>query len=81
MARGMSLGEKIEARGMSLGVEIVMAVVGLWAVYLRPMLMRYGGEMAEVMGYALHLIMRGRPSFTFSTYLPYSASFLHDWHY
>jgi hypothetical protein len=65
---------------MSLGAEIVMAVVGLWAVYLLPMVMRYAGEMAEVMGYAMHRIMRGRPSFAFSTYLPYSSSFLY-WRY
>ncbi|KAG2681969.1 hypothetical protein I3760_11G168300 [Carya illinoinensis] len=62
---------------MSLGVEIAMAVVGLWAVYLRPMLMRYAGELTEVMGYAIFRIMRGTPSFAFSAYLPYSSSFLH----
>ncbi|KAI6687334.1 hypothetical protein NL676_024162 [Syzygium grande] len=38
---------------MSLGGEILMAVVGLWAVYLRPRIMRYAGEMIEVMGYAV----------------------------
>jgi hypothetical protein len=65
---------------MSLGAEIVMAVVGLWAVFLRPMVMRYAAEMAEVMGYAIHRIMRGTPSFAFSSYLPYSASFLY-WDY
>ena len=39
-----------------------MAVVGLWGVYLRPLLMRYAGEMAEVMGHAMHRIVSGRPS-------------------
>ncbi|KAF5930160.1 hypothetical protein HYC85_031033 [Camellia sinensis] len=63
---------------MSLGVEIVvMAVLGLWGVYLRPLMMRYAGEMMEVMGYAMHRIITGRPSLALSTYLPYSASFLH----
>lgn len=47
---------------MGLGAEIIMAVVGLWGVYLRPLLMRYAGEMAEVMGHAMHRIVRGRPS-------------------
>jgi hypothetical protein len=62
---------------MSLGVEIAVAVVGLWAVFLRPLIIRYAGEMMEVMGYALHGILRGRPSYSLSTYLPYSDSFLH----
>lgn len=62
---------------MSLGAELLLAVVGLWAVFLRPLLMRYAGEMVEVMGYAINRIMRGRPSFALSTYLPYSHSFLH----
>lgn len=61
---------------MGLG-EIIMAVVGLWGVYLRPLLMRYAGEMAEVMGHAMHRIVSGRPSsFVSSTYLPYSFYFL-----
>lgn len=47
---------------MGLGAEIIMAVVGLWGVYLRPLLMRYAGEMAEVMRHAMHRIVRGRPS-------------------
>jgi hypothetical protein len=64
-------------RKMSLGVEIVMAVVGLWAFVLRPLAMRYAGEMVEVIGYALWQMMRGRPSLSLSTYLPYSNSFLH----
>lgn len=58
----------------SLGVEIVMAVVGLWAFVLRPLAMRYAGEMVEVIGYALWQMMRGRPSLSLSTY---SNSFLH----
>ncbi|KAI3441551.1 uncharacterized protein J3R85_002142 [Psidium guajava] len=53
---------------MSLGGEILMAVVGLWAVYLRPRIMRYAGEMIEVMGYAVSRIIRGRASFVFSSY-------------
>ncbi|GMP65725.1 hypothetical protein CsSME_00026404 [Camellia sinensis var. sinensis] len=66
---------------MSLGVEIVvMAVLGLWGVYLRPLMMRYAGEMMEVMGYAMHGIITGRPSLALSTYLPYSASFLHGFY-
>ncbi|KAH7843000.1 hypothetical protein Vadar_011562 [Vaccinium darrowii] len=40
---------------MSLGVEIVMAVVGLWAAGLRPLMMQYAGEMMEVMGVLLLL--------------------------
>jgi hypothetical protein len=66
-----------EKQGMCSGAEIVIALLGLWAVYLRPKMMRYAGEMAEVMGYAAYQIMRGRPSLAFSSYLPYSASFLH----
>ncbi|KAJ6332916.1 hypothetical protein OIU77_008880 [Salix suchowensis] len=62
---------------MSLGVEIVMAVVGLWALFLRPLTVRYAAEMVEVMGYAVSQMMRGRPSASLSTYLPYSDSFLH----
>ncbi|KAJ6886894.1 hypothetical protein NC651_027289 [Populus alba x Populus x berolinensis] len=62
---------------MSLGAEIVMAVVGLWAFVLRPLTMRYAGEMVEVMGYALWQMITGRPSVSLSTYLPYSNSFLH----
>ncbi len=62
---------------MSLGAEIVLAAIGLWAVFLRPWLMRFAGEMVEVLGYAINRIMRGRPSVAFSTYLPYSSSFLY----
>lgn len=68
--------EKRRKRDMSFGIEIAMAVMGLWALYLRPMVMRFAGEIAEVMGYAIYQILRGRPSFAFSTYLPYSSSFL-----
>ncbi|GKV15898.1 hypothetical protein SLEP1_g26634 [Rubroshorea leprosula] len=58
--------------------ELTMAVMGLWAVGLRPLIMRFAGEMVEVMGEAIHRILSGRPSFSLSTYLPYSGSFL-DW--
>ncbi|KAL3612473.1 hypothetical protein D5086_003493 [Populus alba] len=34
---------------MSLGVEIAVAVVGLWAVFLRPLIIRYAGEMMEIL--------------------------------
>lgn len=44
---------------MSLGGELIMAVVGLWAVYLRPRIMRYVGEMFGVVGYAVSRIIRG----------------------
>lgn len=54
---------------MGLGAEIIMAVVGLWGVYLRPLLMRYAGDMAEVMGHAMHRIVRARPSFVNFLYL------------
>ena len=50
---------------MSLGIEIVMAVAGLWAVFLRPLMIRYAAEMIEVMGYAVHRILTG-------TLLPFS---------
>ncbi|PSR95678.1 Protein anachronism like [Actinidia chinensis var. chinensis] len=66
---------------MGLGAEIVMAVIGLWAVCLRPLVLRFAGEMMEVIGYAMHRIMRGRPSLVLSTYLPHSASFLHGFYY
>ncbi|KAL4619531.1 hypothetical protein ACB092_06G086000 [Castanea dentata] len=46
---------------MSFGIEIAMAVMGLWALYLRPMVMRFAGEMAEVMGYAIYHLLRGPP--------------------
>ncbi|KAK2639143.1 hypothetical protein Ddye_026938 [Dipteronia dyeriana] len=39
---------------MILGADIVMVVVGLWAVYLRPWMMRFAGEMVEVVSCALH---------------------------
>lgn len=63
---------------MSLGCgEILLAAFGLWGVYIRPLLMRYAGELVEVMGNAFSRMFRGRPSSDLSTYLPYSASFLH----
>ncbi|EEF30357.1 conserved hypothetical protein [Ricinus communis] len=61
---------------MSTGAEIAMAVVGLWAVTLRPLVMRFAGEMVEVMGCAMLRIFRGSPSSAISAYLPYSSSFL-----
>ncbi|KAI8557766.1 hypothetical protein RHMOL_Rhmol04G0035300 [Rhododendron molle] len=62
---------------ISCGAEIiVMAVVGLWAVGLRPSMMRFAGEMMEVMGCAVYRIIRGRPSSVLSSYLPYSSAFL-----
>ncbi|KAI8012226.1 hypothetical protein LOK49_LG06G00699 [Camellia lanceoleosa] len=70
--------EEMQKREM---MEIAMAMVGLWAVWLRPMMMRYAGEMMEVMGYAMYRIMRGRPSFELSTYLPLSTSFLDEFYY
>ncbi|DAD49403.1 TPA_asm: hypothetical protein HUJ06_000165 [Nelumbo nucifera] len=76
----MSERERERGRGpMSLGGAILIAVVGLWGLFLRPLLMRYASEMAEVMGYAMHRLVRGRPSFALSTYLPYSASFLYNY--
>ncbi|XXG71733.1 hypothetical protein AAC387_Pa07g0992 [Persea americana] len=62
---------------MSLGAEILLAAFGLWGVFIRPLLMRYAGELAEVMCRAMYRIVRGRPSVVPATYLPYSASFLH----
>ena len=59
---------------MSLGIEIVMAVAGLWAVFLRPLMIRYAAEMIEVMGYAVHRILTGTPSSVFSSYLPNSGT-------
>ena len=59
---------------MSLGIEIVMAVVGLWAVFLRPLMIRYAAEMIEVMGVSVHRILTGRSSSVFSTDLPYSGT-------
>ncbi|CDP05881.1 unnamed protein product [Coffea canephora] len=62
---------------MSLGAEIVMAVVGLWATSLRPLTMRFAAEMVEVLGRAIYRICRGNPSYSPSSYLPYSTSFLY----
>lgn len=61
---------------MSLGAEtVVMAVAGLWAVFLRPAMIRYAAEMIEVVGYAVHRILtRRRPSSILSTSLPYSGA-------
>lgn len=59
-----------EEEEMSLGGEIVMAVVGLWAVYLRPSLIRYAVEMLQVLRNAIIRFFRAMPSFSFSTYLP-----------
>ncbi|XVE50338.1 hypothetical protein DITRI_Ditri01bG0154300 [Diplodiscus trichospermus] len=61
-----------------------MAVAGLWAVFLRPMLIRYAADMIGAMGYSVHRILTRsirRSSSVFSTNLPYSGtgSFLYCW--
>ncbi|PRQ31366.1 hypothetical protein RchiOBHm_Chr5g0034691 [Rosa chinensis] len=45
---------------MGLGAEVAAAIVGLWALCLRPMLIKYAGEMAEALGNHIGRIIRSR---------------------
>lgn len=45
---------------MGFGAEVVMALVGLWGLFLRPIMFRHATQMVEVMGYAILQIVRGR---------------------
>lgn len=62
---------------MGFGAEMAMALVGLRGIFVRPMMLRYAAEMAEVMGYAILRFVRGSPPLVLSCGLPYSSSFLY----
>lgn len=62
---------------MSIGSAIAMGVAGLWAVYLRSSMIRFAGEMMEILGYAFRRMWIGMPSsLSPSAYLPYTTHFL-----
>ncbi|CAN6453472.1 unnamed protein product [Victoria cruziana] len=61
---------------MGFGTEVLMAVVGLWGLFLRPWLVRFAAEMVDVLQDALRRTLSGRPFVIFSTYLPHSSSLL-----
>jgi len=50
--------------------EIVMVVIGLWGVFLRPMMFQYAAEMGVVIGCAIYNLRRERPSSILSNFLP-----------
>ncbi|KAE9592921.1 hypothetical protein Lalb_Chr19g0134311 [Lupinus albus] len=48
---------------MGFGTEALIAVLGLWGVFVRPMMFRYVAEIVELMGHNIFQIIRGtRPS-------------------
>lgn len=56
----------VRAYDMSLGAEILLAIVGLWGVFLRPKMLRYAAEMAC----GIYRIVTQTPSFRLSNYIP-----------
>lgn len=75
---------------MGLGVETLamMAVAGLWGMWLRPLLMRFAAEMLTLFGRSMRQIFRGTTTTTVTSTAtssmpfllhstPYSNSFLH----
>lgn len=79
---------------MVLGVETLamMAVAGLWGMWLRPLLMRFAAEMLTLFGRSMRQIFRGTTTTTITSTTtssmpmpvpsllhstPYSNSFLH----
>ncbi|KAK8647935.1 hypothetical protein V6N13_121659 [Hibiscus sabdariffa] len=53
---------------MSLGgAEVLMATAGLWAVVLRPLMIRYAAEMIQAIGFSVGRIFTRRPLSTSSS--------------
>ncbi|KAE9621641.1 hypothetical protein Lalb_Chr01g0016921 [Lupinus albus] len=58
---------------MSFMVEIGMALIGLWGIFVRPMLFQCVIEMGETLKCVIYrIIIRGRPSWIHHNYPPYS---------
>ncbi|KAL2331463.1 hypothetical protein Fmac_019044 [Flemingia macrophylla] len=56
---------------MCLVAEMMVAVIGLWGVFVRPLMFQYAAEMGVVMGGAIYRLMRPeRPSSILSNYVP-----------
>ncbi|CAB4277576.1 unnamed protein product [Prunus armeniaca] len=60
---------------LGLGAEVMVALVGLWAMFLRPLLMNYTGDMVEVMVSQIReLISRSRSRSRSSSRRPFSRA-------
>ncbi|KAH1103786.1 hypothetical protein GYH30_037608 [Glycine max] len=53
---------------MCLVTEMVMVVIGLWGVFLRPMMFQHAAEMGVVIGCTIYGLIRERPSWILSNY-------------
>jgi len=56
---------------MSLGAELVIAFVGLWGVFMRPIMFQYALRMGEVMICTIHQIIREWNSLVLTNYISY----------